>query len=195
MKISTPTDFSPVVHYDGNPKVFDFTKGYDPDYILTIPFGIGRYNEKRKDMYISTIYNNCRNVHIGVDFWMAAGADVFSFYDGSILFFRDNANHRDYGPTIITEHLLDGAPIYALYGHLSRESLDNIHEGQKIRKGEKIGEIGNEEENGGWAPHLHFQLSRVKPPEPDMPGVVAEEDLPEALQIYPDPQLVLGKLY
>ncbi|MEX1120628.1 MAG: peptidoglycan DD-metalloendopeptidase family protein [Balneolales bacterium] len=175
--------------------MFDFSKGYSPDFIASFPFGIGRYNEVRKNMYLSALYKDERNVHMGVDFWMAAGSAVFSFYDGKILFFRDNNNPGDYGPTIVTEHILDDEPIYALYGHLSSESLENLCEGQSVQKGEKIADIGTEEENGGWAPHLHFQLSRVKPKKADMPGVVAKNERKRALQIYPDPQLVLGKLY
>lgn len=195
MQLSAHIKFSPVIKLPGTPKVFDFTSGYDPDRIAPVPFGIGRYNEKRKNMYVSPLYKNERNVHMGVDFWVPAGTPVFSFYEGNILCFRDNDNAGDYGPTIVTGHLLDDMPLYALYGHLSRESLEGLREGQPIRKGEKIGEVGTEHENGGWIPHLHFQLCRDKPEEPDMPGVVSEKELKRALEIYPDPQLVLGKLY
>ena len=55
--------------------------------------------------------------------------------------------------------------------------------------------LGNFEENGGWEPHLHFQLSLVEPETHDMPGVVAPEDREHALTIYPDPRNVLGPLY
>ena len=55
--------------------------------------------------------------------------------------------------------------------------------------------MGAHDENGGWEPHLHFQLSYQEPETHDMPGVVAPSDRDEALQIYPDPRLVLGALY
>ena len=62
---------------------------------------------------------------------------------------------------------------------------------------ESVGEAPNHHfhENGGWEPHLHFQLSYQEPETHDMPGVVAPSDREEALQIYPDPRLVLGTLY
>lgn len=189
------TFFAPVVKFPDTPKVFDFTEGYDPEYISSFPIGIGRFNERRKGMYKSPIYRNERNIHMGIDFWMAPGSDVFSFYDGRVLFFRDNKHYGDYGPTVVTEHILNDFPLYALYGHLSRMSLNHIREKQFIHKGEKIAEIGTKDENGGWAPHLHFQISLVRPKEPDMPGVVAEKDLEHAMKIYLDPQLVVGKLY
>uniref|UniRef100_A0A0C3SWS6 Peptidase M23 domain-containing protein n=1 Tax=Guillardia theta (strain CCMP2712) TaxID=905079 RepID=A0A0C3SWS6_GUITC len=44
--------------------------------------------------------------------------------------------------------------------------------------------------NGGWPPHLHFQLSLQQPTTHDMPGVVAKKDHDEALRLFPDPQLV-----
>ena len=41
-----------------------------------------------------------------------------------------------------------------------------------VKKSEIIAHFGDEEENGGWEPHLHFQLSIVKPETHDLPGVV-----------------------
>ncbi|HET6528601.1 MAG TPA: hypothetical protein VFG39_07595, partial [Balneolaceae bacterium] len=59
----------------------------------------------------------------------------------------------------------------------------------------KIAEIGTEEVNGGWAPHLHFQLSVDDPGKADLPGVVSDDEREQALELYPDPRLVLGELY
>ena len=53
--------------------------------------------------------------------------------------------------------------------------------------------MGSEEENGGWPPHVHFQLSLIEPEECDLPGVVSEENHDIALKIFPDPRMVLGK--
>ena len=60
---------------------------------------------------------------------------------------------------------------------------------------EVIGWFGDSTENGGWEPHLHFQLSLVEPTTHDLPGVVAPEDREQALKKYPDPRLVLGPIY
>ena len=52
-----------------------------------------------------------------------------------------------------------------------------------------------EDENGGWNPHLHFQLSRVEPIDCDLPGAVSCAQREWALQAFPDPRLVVGQLY
>ena len=85
--------------------------------------------------------------------------------------------------------------LFALYGHLSKSSLENKKIGQKIQSGERIATIGKKHENGGWPPHVHFQLSTIEPKECDLPGVVSKEDHELALKIFPDPRLVLGQLY
>ena len=48
---------------------------------------------------------------------------------------------------------------------------------------------------GGWEPHLHFQLSWEEPTGNDMPGVVSRDDREWALEKYPDPRIVLGRIY
>ena len=45
--------------------------------------------------------------------------------------------------------------------------------GQVVERGERIGAFGAEHENGGWAPHVHFQVSLIPPATHDMPGVVS----------------------
>ena len=45
-----------------------------------------------------------------------------------------------------------------LYGHLSRECLQQLETGQIVSGGTTLAEIGNSNENGGWLPHVHFQL-------------------------------------
>lgn len=195
---SLTVDFAKVMEYPDNRDelhVFDFTKGYSAKAIPQEGWGIGRYNEKRTGMYVAPQFNNERNIHMGIDIWAEAGADVFSFYDGEVAYKRDNNRRGDYGPTIVIEYNLSGPVVYALYGHLSRPSLEQVSVGETVAKGQKIGEIGTKEVNGGWAPHLHFQLSIDDPGEADMPGVVSEEDHQQALEQYPDPRLVLGDLY
>ena len=87
--------------------------------------------------------------------------------------------------------------IYALYGHLDKDSTRRFHtRGQPVRRGELLGRMGDIHENGGWfGPHVHFQLS-VQPPEThDLPGAVRPGDRHEALWNYPDPRCILGPIY
>ena len=159
-------------------------------------FSIGRYNEKRPNMYEGDLFEKTnRFIHMGIDIGAPVGTPVKSFYDGEIFLFKYNDQKLDYGYTIITKHQIKGQNIYALYGHLSNSSLKNKKIGQKIHSGEVLGYLGSEEENGGWPPHVHFQLSLIEPEECDLPGVVSEENHDIALKIFPDPRMVLGKIY
>ena len=47
---------------------------------------------------------------------------------------------------------------YTLYGHLSRASLSLHAEGAEVAAGDVIGWLGDESVNGGWPPHVHFQI-------------------------------------
>lgn len=187
--------FHPIIHLPEVYEVFDFSGGYDPERTLASSFGIGRYNEKRKGMYTTELFGGLRDIHVGIDIAAPVGTEVHSFFEGEIFLFANNATEGDYGHTLITKHELDGEDIYALYGHLSAPSLEGKQEGQTFGAGDIIAWVGDKHENGGWNPHLHFQLSFVRPNVCDMPGVVAEADRAEALLKYPDPRLVLGPLY
>ena len=159
-------------------------------------FSIGKYNEKRPNMYEGDLFEKTnRFIHMGIDIGAPVGTPVKSFYDGEIFLFKYNDQKLDYGYTIITKHQFKGQNIYALYGHLSNSSLKNKKIGQKIYSGEVLAYLGSEEDNGGWPPHVHFQLSLIKPKECDLPGVVSEENHDIALKIFPDPRIVLGKIY
>ena len=85
--------------------------------------------------------------------------------------------------------------IFALHGHLSERSLKLWSIGDSISKGAVVGRIGAKTENGGWNPHLHFQLSLVEPNGFDLPGVVSLKSRDWAQRAFPDPRLVLGNVY
>ncbi|MEX0681457.1 MAG: peptidoglycan DD-metalloendopeptidase family protein [Balneolales bacterium] len=194
-------DFHPVIRIGEHYRVLDLTRGYNPDSISLDPPSIGRYNEKRMNMYSTPQYQGERNIHMGLDIWVPSGTPVYAFSEGQVIGCRDNNAPEDYGPTIITEHKLSDRvrsgilSIYALFGHLSRNSLEHVQEGMLLKRGQAFATVGNKQENGGWVPHLHFQLSWIRPAEPDMPGVVSSQNHSDALLTYPDPQLVLGRLY
>lgn len=187
--------FSKVMDYPDDLYIFDLSNGYDRAFIASKEWAIGRYDEQRKNMYVAPQYEDKRNIHMGIDIWADAGKPVYAFSGGEVAYMRDNDQIGNYGPTIVSRHELNGQMLYALYGHLSRESLGYVAVGEEIKKGQKIATLGSEEVNGGWVPHLHFQLSVKDPGEADMPGVVSEQDREKALKIYPDPRIVLGELY
>lgn len=187
--------FAPVIRLPKDFEVYDFTQGYDENRPRQSQYGIGRYNEVRAGMYDQELFQGIRNIHVGIDIAAPVSEQVCAFYDGEIFLFQDNDQKGDYGPTIISRHLLNDLTLYALHGHLSRESLIGKSVGQKIKKGEAFARVGDRHENGGWNPHLHFQLCLEEPKTADLPGVVSREDLSDALKRFPDPRYVLGDLY
>jgi murein DD-endopeptidase MepM/ murein hydrolase activator NlpD len=56
------------------------------------------------------------------------------------------------------KHKLNDTLFYTLYGHLYVDSLTSLHVGKEVIKGETIAKLGNHEESGNYAPHLHFQI-------------------------------------
>jgi murein DD-endopeptidase MepM/ murein hydrolase activator NlpD len=99
-----------------------------------------------------------RNIHLGVDFWVPAQTSVAAIFDAEVVISHHNDFHKDYGPLLILKHKLKQLEFYTLYGHLTLESLNLSPKGTKIKKGEVFAQIGDENENGHWAPHLHLQL-------------------------------------
>ena len=185
--------YHPVVHLPEEYEVRDFTTGdYSPS---KFEYDIGRYDELRPGMYSTDLFSDGRFLHIGIDIGAPVGTPCMAFDKGEISHFGYNPADGDYGYVVITKHDIGGTPVWALYGHLNAASIKGKFVGQKINSGEVICWMGDKHENGGWDPHLHFQLSLVKPETHDLPGVVAPDIREEALAKYPDPRLVLGPIY
>lgn len=133
-----------------------------------------------------------RNIHIGLDLWIKAGTSVLSALDGKIHSFQNNTAFGDYGPTVILEHEIEECTFYTLYGHLSLESLEEKTEGQLVKKGEKIAELGKPPINGDYASHLHFQIIKdIQNKKGDYPGVCSEKELGFYKENCPDPNVLL----
>ena len=156
----------------------------------------GGYLETRNLYKRSTTFNDKiteeRNIHIGLDLWIKAGTSVLSALDGKIHSFQNNISLGDYGPTIILEHEIEDVTFYTLYGHLSLESLEGKKEGQFVKKGEKIAELGKPPINGDYAPHLHFQIIKdIQNKKGDYPGVCSANELDFYKENCPDPNLLM----
>ena len=165
--------------------------------------GIGRYNEARP-IYTGDQYKlagndgpEWRTIHIGLDIFMEAGTPILAPLDGIIHSFRDNDSPLDYGPTIILKHTVGDNDsqilFYTLYGHLSADSLEGLYEGKSIAMGTPFCKIGNYRVNGGWPPHLHFQiitdlLDRIG----EFPGVARPSQREVWLSVSPDPNIIVG---
>ncbi len=161
--------------------------------------GIGRYDEPRIG-YSGAIFQAdgndgpaWRTVHLGLDLFVEPGTPVLAPLDGVIHSFATNARPLDYGPTIILEHpATAGRPaFYTLYGHLAVESLFGLEPGRAVARGGRIGAIGDRTVNGGWPPHLHFQIiTDMLDRRGDFPGVANPDERDLWLGLSPDPNLV-----
>lgn len=126
-------------------------------------YGIGRYGEDRS-VYQSAAFASPasperRTVHMGLDVFVDADEPLYAPIAGTVHTVHNNAFHLDYGPTLILRHETDeGIPFYSLYGHLSPSIFDLHKVGDEIEPGQLIGHIGDWDVNGGWSPHLHFQI-------------------------------------
>ena len=157
----------------------------------------GGYNETRNIYQRSPHFNQQdstteRNIHIGLDLWLAAGSPIFAPLDATVHSFKNNTNYGDYGPTIILKHELNSFTFYTLYGHLSLESIAKLHVGQKFQQGAQIAALGNASVNGDYPPHLHFQMIRdMQGCEGDYPGVCSKKDVMFYLENCPNPNGML----
>ena len=197
----TKQRFSPVMNLppgiDGY-KMLDLSKGESPENDgEMLEWTIGRYNEVRENMYTTNLFSGVRNIHVGIDMGAPINTPVMSFAKGTVHSFGYNEAAGDYGNVVILQYKFEELDLWALYGHLSGTTIANgrLTIGKTIEAGEIVGWIGSEEENGGWKPHVHFQLSVKEPSTHDMPGVVSAEEREQAIQDYPHPFHVTGQLY
>jgi 4-aminobutyrate aminotransferase-like enzyme/Ser/Thr protein kinase RdoA (MazF antagonist) len=193
-----------------SPRLGSWTDGRDMQELSALLFGrmaaakarvgIGRYDEARR-IYTEDAYRSeandgfeWRTIHLGIDLFLEPGTTVLAPLEGAVHSFADNARALDYGPTIILEHEAEGGlRFYTLYGHLTRDSLEGLARGRKFKKGETIGRVGQRGENGGWPPHLHFQvISNLLGKSGDYAGVAPPSQRRVWLSLCPDPNLLLG---
>ena len=164
--------------------------------------GIGRYDEARV-FYTSALFGSGkptderRTIHLGIDLLGQAGSAVRAPLDGAVHAMACNEAPLDYGPVVILRHSFDaqgGAQeFFTLYGHLTLQPLGRLRVGQKVAQGEKFAEVGATQENGGWMPHLHFQIiCDLLDYGTDFPGVCRASERGVWTSLSPDPNLLLG---
>ncbi len=162
--------------------------------------GVGRYDEVRP-IYSAPQFGGGgdplaerRTVHLGIDLFASAGSAVYAPLAGTVAILANNDRPQDYGPLIVLRHETDaGVPFYSLFGHLSATSLSGRRVGDTIARGERIATLGTIDENGGWPPHLHFQLiTDLVDLDADFPGVAPASQRRLWTSLSPDPNLLLG---
>ncbi len=89
-----------------------------------------------------------RKFHYGMDFTSPTGSDVYATGDGVVE--EIESSRRGYGNKIVLDH---GFGYKTLYAHLDKF---NVRKGQKVKRGDVIGYVGNT--GLSTAPHLHYEV-------------------------------------
>ena len=93
--------------------------------------------------------------HTGVDYKAKEGTDVVACKFGRVLEVGRNVSFGpSYGLSVIIDH---GDGIRAIYAHLSKT---RVKVGDRVKAGDKIGEVGSTGNSTG--PHLHLE-TRITP--------------------------------
>lgn len=138
--------------------------------------------------------SNRRTVHLAVDAFAPAGTPMFAPLAGEVFVVENRTGHLDYGGVIILRHVTPaGDPFYTLYGHLNPECCSRLKVGDQIEQGAAFCRLGDASMNGGWAPHVHFQLAlTTQGIEADWPGVGDPDEMYLWRALCPNPAALLN---
>lgn len=160
--------------------------------------GVGRYAEAR-GVYSAAAFGSDdplqerRTIHLGIDLFADAGAEVRAPLDGVVFRVADCGEDQDWGPIVVLRHETeDGCAFYSLYAHLERASMNVVAEGDRVQAGTVVGRIGPAPENGNWPPHTHVQLiTDLLDLGERFPGVARASELNVWRGLCPDANLLL----
>ena len=162
--------------------------------------GLGCYGEPRL-IYTAPEFrkgthpaSDRRTVHLAVDVFIDAGTEVRAPLDGIVHAVEVRPERLDYGGVAALEHkTTDGDLFFTLYGHLATDVVERLSPGQVISAGDVIAVIGKPDENGGWAPHVHFQLGLTTLGRGvDWPGVADPDDAVSWEALFPNSAALLN---
>ena len=91
-----------------------------------------------------------RKMHTGMDFTAPRGTPIYATGDGKII--QADAKNRGYGNHVRIDH---GYGYVTLYAHMSKF---NCRVGQKVKRGDVIGYVGNTGKSVG--PHCHYEVRK-----------------------------------
>ncbi len=94
-------------------------------------------------------YDGSYRLHAGVDIVADPGTPIRAPADGVVLF---SGNRSGYGKVVVIDH---GYGIHTLFGHSSKLF---VTPGSRVKRGEKIAEVGNTGRSTG--PHVHYEIRK-----------------------------------
>jgi murein DD-endopeptidase MepM/ murein hydrolase activator NlpD len=123
-----------------------------------IGYGSGRFQFPTSPGFVSWNFMQWRGSHYhkGVDMPRPPGTPIYAADSGVVRLIK--ADPGGYGIYIVIDH---GGGLSTLYAHMYRYTVI-VREGQYVRKGQKIAEVGNNGRSygarGGY--HLHFEVHK-----------------------------------
>lgn len=164
-----------------------------------IELGIGPWGEKRTvytdRAFESRFIEGQRRIHhVGVDLFMSAGTPLYTPVAATVRSVEIEREPLGYGGLVALEHAPDGCPAFmTIWGHMAHEVLDRLKPGDHLEAGALVGHMGDMHENGGWTPHLHFQISTdVHLTATEIIGVGETAYLDVWAEIFPDAAALAG---
>lgn len=101
--------------------------------------------------------NKVHKFHKGIDLADKRGAPVVASASGTVVISTDLLQgKKNYGKIIVVDH---GNGLQSLYSHLDQR---NVAEGERVKAGQQIGQVGATGKTTG--PHLHFELRKDNQP-------------------------------
>ncbi|AUH35457.1 aminotransferase class III-fold pyridoxal phosphate-dependent enzyme [Paracoccus tegillarcae] len=161
---------------------------------------LGHYGEPRL-IYTAAAFragpwkaSSRRSVHLGVDIFAPAGQHIHAPMDAIVAVVENRTGPLDYGGMVILRHETPaGDAFHSLYGHLDFDSCAGLRPGERIDRRTAFARLGAVDCNGGWAPHLHFQLAlSLAGMGADWPGVADPDDMGLWGTICPNPAALLN---
>lgn len=96
-------------------------------------------------------YRAGQGIHFGLDFSARCGTEVVAIGDGIVS--EVDGSHGSPPHNVVINHV---GGLSSLYGHLLERS--SLRVGQRIRRGEVVGKIGDSQFTCTGAPHLHLEI-------------------------------------
>ncbi len=118
-----------------------------------VDYSYGGYLENREQLLTNTYLNPGERIHLGVDYWVPEGTEVFLPVNAQLVYSgHDGDDDGGWGGKLVF-HYKD---LYFILGHLDNLVTEIGYTYTKCR----VGVVAGVDRSGGWIPHLHVQCMR-----------------------------------
>jgi 4-aminobutyrate aminotransferase-like enzyme/Ser/Thr protein kinase RdoA (MazF antagonist) len=135
-----------------------------------------------------------RDTHLGIDLFLPVGTPVFAPLAGTVVSTALDPMAQGFGGVLLLRHEPEpGLVFFTLWGHLDPSTSGGWANGAAVKPGDVLAHLGHSDVNGGWPPHLHFQLLTLPFTQAhEVPGVCEAALADVWAELSPDPSLFLG---